>query len=94
MILSLFLLQAASISGQVRSATGPIAGVQVVARHWEEMTALAVARDIEHGLGGYGGPDLVRAGRWGLEAGACRAEGSERTHSSLQPSASSLDARR
>ncbi len=69
-------------------------GVQVVARHWEEMTALAVARDIEHGLGGYRGPDLVRAGGWGLEAGACRAEGSERTHSSLQPSASSLDARR
>jgi Asp-tRNA(Asn)/Glu-tRNA(Gln) amidotransferase A subunit family amidase len=32
-------------------------GVQVVARHWEEMTALAVAREIERALGGYRAPD-------------------------------------
>jgi Asp-tRNA(Asn)/Glu-tRNA(Gln) amidotransferase A subunit family amidase len=31
-------------------------GVQVVARHWEEMTALAVAREIERALGGYHAP--------------------------------------
>jgi Asp-tRNA(Asn)/Glu-tRNA(Gln) amidotransferase A subunit family amidase len=31
-------------------------GVQVVARHWEEMTALAVAREIERALGGYRPP--------------------------------------
>jgi Asp-tRNA(Asn)/Glu-tRNA(Gln) amidotransferase A subunit family amidase len=31
-------------------------GVQVVARHWEEMTALGVAREIERALGGYVAP--------------------------------------
>jgi Asp-tRNA(Asn)/Glu-tRNA(Gln) amidotransferase A subunit family amidase len=31
-------------------------GVQVVARHWEEMTALAVAKEIERALGGYRTP--------------------------------------
>ena len=33
-------------------------GVQVVARHWEEMTALAVAREIERALGGYVAPGV------------------------------------
>jgi Asp-tRNA(Asn)/Glu-tRNA(Gln) amidotransferase A subunit family amidase len=31
-------------------------GVQVVARHWEELTALRVAREIEAALGGYVAP--------------------------------------
>jgi Asp-tRNA(Asn)/Glu-tRNA(Gln) amidotransferase A subunit family amidase len=31
-------------------------GVQVVARHWQEMTALGVAREIERALGGYVAP--------------------------------------
>jgi Asp-tRNA(Asn)/Glu-tRNA(Gln) amidotransferase A subunit family amidase len=35
-------------------------GVQVVARHWEEMTALAVAREIEQALGGYVAPGVDR----------------------------------
>jgi Asp-tRNA(Asn)/Glu-tRNA(Gln) amidotransferase A subunit family amidase len=33
-------------------------GVQVVARHWEEMTALGVAREIERALGGYVAPGV------------------------------------
>jgi amidase len=33
-------------------------GVQVVARHWDEMTALAVARAIERALGGYRAPGV------------------------------------
>jgi Asp-tRNA(Asn)/Glu-tRNA(Gln) amidotransferase A subunit family amidase len=33
-------------------------GVQVVARHWEEMTALDVAREIEGALGGYVAPGV------------------------------------
>jgi Asp-tRNA(Asn)/Glu-tRNA(Gln) amidotransferase A subunit family amidase len=33
-------------------------GVQVVARHWEEMTALRVAREIERALGGYVAPGM------------------------------------
>ena len=68
-------------------------GVQVVARHWEELTALRVAKEIESALGGYREPHAVRAGGSGLEAGACRAEASEQTRSSLQTPASSLDAR-
>jgi len=35
-------------------------GVQVVGRHWEEMTALAVAREIETALGGYSAPTGTR----------------------------------
>jgi Asp-tRNA(Asn)/Glu-tRNA(Gln) amidotransferase A subunit family amidase len=35
-------------------------GVQVVARHWDEMTALAVAREIERALGGYRTPADAR----------------------------------
>ena len=68
-------------------------GVQVVARHWEELTALRVAKEIESALGGYREPDAVRAGGSGLAAGACRAEASEQTRSSLQTPGSSLDAR-
>ena len=36
-------------------------GVQVVARHWEERTALGVARIIEHAIGGYRPPPLEAA---------------------------------
>ena len=40
-------------------------GVQVVARHWEEMTALGVAREIERALGAYAAPglDVLRVAR-------------------------------
>jgi Asp-tRNA(Asn)/Glu-tRNA(Gln) amidotransferase A subunit family amidase len=33
-------------------------GVQVVARHWEELNALAAAREIERALGGYKAPPI------------------------------------
>jgi Asp-tRNA(Asn)/Glu-tRNA(Gln) amidotransferase A subunit family amidase len=38
------------------TAEGLPVGVQVIARHWEEMTALGVAREIERALGGYRAP--------------------------------------
>ena len=40
------------------TADGLPIGVQVVARHWEERTALAVARVIERQIGGYRPPPL------------------------------------
>jgi Asp-tRNA(Asn)/Glu-tRNA(Gln) amidotransferase A subunit family amidase len=56
-------------------------GVQVVARHWEEMTALAVAREIERALGGYRVP-----GDATLQPPAA---GVQPSAASLQPPASS-----
>jgi Asp-tRNA(Asn)/Glu-tRNA(Gln) amidotransferase A subunit family amidase len=44
-----------------RTADGLPVGVQVVARHWEERTALAVARVIERAIGGYRPPPLEAA---------------------------------
>jgi amidase len=40
------------------TADGLPVGVQVVARHWEERTALAVARIVERRIGGYRPPPL------------------------------------
>jgi Asp-tRNA(Asn)/Glu-tRNA(Gln) amidotransferase A subunit family amidase len=75
------------------TAEGLPVGVQVVTRHWEELTALRVAKKIESALGGYHEPDAVRAGGWGLKARACRAEASEPPGSSIQPPSSGRGAR-
>jgi Asp-tRNA(Asn)/Glu-tRNA(Gln) amidotransferase A subunit family amidase len=41
------------------AANGMPVGVQVVARPWHEMTALAVAQVIERALGGFVAPPLM-----------------------------------
>ena len=42
------------------TADGMPIGVQVVGRHWEEMTVLGVAKEIEAALGGYVAPGGLR----------------------------------
>jgi Asp-tRNA(Asn)/Glu-tRNA(Gln) amidotransferase A subunit family amidase len=64
-------------------------GVQVVARHWEEVTALRVAKAIETALGGYVAPggELAAAGSGKPEAGSRRAdEERPQAYSGHQPS--------
>ena len=48
---------AASVPAGLTSDGLPV-GVQVVARHWEELNALAAAREIERALGGYKAPPI------------------------------------